>query len=169
MLMTLKNKILLSMDNLITKTKDKGGVPANISLEPQEAADFLKELQQNKIACKRHIEIKRADSSITDINFLLNHELTKTYLKSLLEQWHNNTISIYYKDIEIKVVKKKIVNIDVVEKRTPDVPVPAGPINSVVKEGEIMSCIICHSSLHSKWFFWTDGCLNETCENYYGK
>ena len=166
MLMTLKNKILLSMDNLIIETKEKGGVPAKILLEPQEAVEFLKELQQNKMMCKRHTVIKRADSNITDIKILLKPELTKPYLKSLLEQWHNNVFSIHYKDIEINVVKKKPVKIMVVEKKEPDVPTPAGRI---VKEGEILSCIKCHSSLHSKWFFWTDGCLNYICVNYYGK
>ncbi len=49
MLMTLKNKMMVGMDGLIDEAQNKGGVPCSILLEPQEAVEFIKELQQNKL------------------------------------------------------------------------------------------------------------------------
>lgn len=158
MLMTLKNKMMIGMDKLITEANVVNGVPAKILLEPQEAAEFIKEIKDNKILSNKFITLAHTGDDI-DVRFLLTGELTNEKVKTIINQWYTKTINICYKNVEIVVVKKQ----------APDVPEPVGPINDIVKEGEIRSCPICHCSMHYKWFFWIDGCLNFQCANYYGK
>ena len=114
MLMKIKNKMMLAMDKLIEEAKKDGGVPASILFEPQEAADFLKELHDLKIQTRKHVSVKHKDDSAIDIRFLLNATLTKERLEDLIKQWYKRDFVLFYKDIEIKVIKKQ----------KPDVPKP---------------------------------------------
>jgi len=158
MLMKIKNKVLLAMDMLIEEANSKGGIPSTILFEPQEAADFLKEIHELKVSCRKHVHIEHKDDNAIDIRFMLQAPLTKERLQDLIGQWYKRDFVIYYKDVELRVVKKK----------APDVPAPPSPPpNRIIKEGSIGTCEECGSSLHKKYIFWNDGCLQPECENYY--
>lgn len=158
MLMTIKNKMLLGMDRLIEETKKKGGVPANISLDVQEAADFLREIQHLKIEIRKYLSVKHANNTDTDFRFLLQSVVTKEGLGEIIKQWYNKEFVVTYKGVEIRVVKTK----------KPNVPKPLGPLNRILSEDSFGGhCEKCGSSLHSKWIFWDDGCIQPKCENYY--
>jgi len=102
MLMTLKNKMIMGMDRLIEETRMKGGIPNTINLEPQEAADFLREIRE--LEDKTEIRFQGKSAGI-DLRFILKQELTKERLVELITQWHHGDFDIYYKDIKLKVVK----------------------------------------------------------------
>jgi hypothetical protein len=163
MLMTIKNKMLLGMDRLIDEAQGKGGVPSTILVEPQEAADFLREVKNLIIQYGKHVSIKHKNDTAVDIRFLLQPELTKEVLADLIKQWYKKDFVIFYKGVEIVVIRKK----------APDVPVPNGSITTppftVHKEYAVGRCGKCGSSLHKKYLFWTDGCLQPECSNYYKK
>lgn len=163
MLMTIKNKMMLAMDSLIEEANKKGGVPAEISLEPREAVDFLKEISTLKILCNTHVSIKNANGSETNIHLLLKPELTSERLHTLVKQWYVKTFILSYKDIELKVIPKKLPD------RPPDVPIPSPAPGRIIKEGSIGMCDKCGSSLHRKYLFFIDGCIQPECDNYYAK
>lgn len=148
------------MDRLIEETKKKGGVPANISLDVQEAADFLREMQHLKLETRKHISVKHLNNTDTDFRFFLQSVVTKEGLGEIIKQWYNNEFVVTYKDVEIKVVAKK----------KPNIPEPKGPLTRILSEDSFGgNCEKCGSSLHAKWIFWNDGCLQPECENYYKK
>lgn len=155
MLMTLKNKILLSMDRLIMETKKKGGVPESIFLEPQEAIEFLREIKYADRSFRgNNITVKHTNNNDVDIRFLLQGELTDERLKTFVKNWHKKIFVIFFKGIELKVVEKKL---------------PKAPLQRIIKENAFGKCKVCGSSLHTKWIFWNDGCIQPKCEKYYKK
>ena len=156
--MKIKNKMMLAMDNLIKETKENDGMPASILFEPQEAADFLKEIRELKVQCKKHVSVKHKDDNAIDVRFLLNAPLTKERLEDLIKQWYVRDFVLFYKDIEIRVIKKE----------APDVPKPpTPPLSRIIREGSIGTCEKCGSSLHRKFFIWVDGCYQPECSFYY--
>ncbi len=124
MLMTIKNKMMLAMDSLIKEAENKGGVPAEILLEPREAVEFLKEINTLRILCNKHVSIKNANGSETNIHLLLKPELTSDRLHTLVKQWYTKSFILSYKDITLRVVQRKLP--DVPEPiKSPDVPLLA--------------------------------------------
>jgi len=107
MLMKIKNKMMLGMDKVIKRTTDSGGIPACILLDPQEAVDFLKEIRELKIQCKKHIRVEHKNNSDIDMRFVLHGQLTKEKFNTFIVQWYNREILLYYKGIKLQVVKKK--------------------------------------------------------------
>jgi len=164
MLMTIKNKMMLAMDSLITEAKKKGGVPAEISLEPSEAVNFLKECRELKILCNKNVSIKDRENNEREVCFYFKAELTTERLKHLIKEWHTKEIMLFYKDIKLRVVQKKLP--DVPEPIT-DVPELIAPLGRIIKEGSISICDECGSSLHRKYLFFVDGCIQPKCNNYY--
>lgn len=144
------------MDGLIGEAKNKGGIPSAILFEPQEAADFLKEIRDLQIQSQKHIRVEYNKTNAIDMRFILQAPLTKKRLQDLIEQWYKRDFIIYYKDVELRVIKKKAVAVPV-----------ASPPAKIIKEGSIGRCEQCGSSLHKKYIFWNDGCLQPECENYY--
>lgn len=159
MIMTLKNKITLAMDKLIVEAKNKNGIPANILLDPQEAVEFIKELQQNKELCQEHITFKHAETGDTNITFFLPAEITNENIKMFVQDWYKEKFSVNYKEIEVMVINKSV----------PSVVTSATDTNNVKKYYEPNCCEMCGSDVHRKWLFFADGCMQPKCENYYKK
>lgn len=157
MLMTIKNKMMLAMDSLITEAKKKGGVPAEISLEPSEAAAFLKECRELKILCNKNVSVKDSENNEREVRFYLQAELTTERLKHLIKEWYTKEFMLFYKDIKLRVVPKKL----------PEVPKPTAPPNRIIKQGSIGTCASCGSSLHRRYLFFVDGCIQPECDRYY--
>jgi len=156
MLLTLKNKTCLAMDVLIKEAKEKGGIPARFTLDPQEGVDFLKEVIEFNEGERKNIVITQQNKEEADARFLLKSPLIKETAQFLLDRWYSGKITISYKGVDIKIKKK------------PALPKPVFPPNQIIKEGDTRGkCVICGSSMHRKWFFWSDGCIQPQCKNYY--
>ena len=84
------------MDRLIDEAQGKGGVPSTISFEPQEAADFLREVKNLIIQYGKHVSIKHKNDTAVDIRFLLQPELTKEVLADLIKQWYKKDFVIFF-------------------------------------------------------------------------
>lgn len=194
MLLKLKNKTLLAMDKLIKESTDKGGKPDCFVFEPQEAADFFREIRLVKDIFKSHLEIKQvSNSDNVDVRFLLQAELSRDTLHLLINKWLKHDLLIFYKNIEIIIVRKKKLDVpkpqgqhdsgdghvlkeiplleSPVEKLealpTPPTPPPARIISEDVGAP---TCKTCGSSVHRKWgFLGINGCINPICNNYFNK
>lgn len=150
------------MDALIREAKEKGGEPANFKMNTQEASEFLIELTGLDVEARKNIVVKQKGENETDARFLLKSPLTKEMGNFLLNKWNKKEITILYKNVEVIILNKKPAVAPV-----PDLP-PPGPPNRIIKEGDTREkCVICGSSMKRKLFFWTDGCMQPQCKNYY--
>lgn len=46
---------------------------------------------------------------------------------------------------------------------------PVPPLGRLIKDGSLSFCNNCGSSLHPKFIFWNDGCIQPACTNYFNK
>lgn len=109
MLMKIKNKMTLAMDKMIEKAEADGGIPSHILLDPQEAANFLRELSTLKVEYRRFINLLRTNDntdSDTDMRFILYQKMSTENLKTIINQLYKNELSLSYKNIKIQVIKK---------------------------------------------------------------
>lgn len=188
MLLKLKNKTLLTMDKLLKDALDKNGVPENFVFEPKEAADFFRELRDNKLVYQKAVEIQQIGDGNIDIRLLLRSELTQDNMYMLINKWYRGELIVKYCDTEIHVYNKKVIKsadiptskgpmdeehvLQPVKTEIPILPAPAKtPISRIIiNEHTLGRCEECGSSVHRKWgLFSIDGCINPDCENYHKK
>lgn len=94
----LKNKVMISLVNVVDKALEVGGIPDHITLFPNEGFQLLTEIQEVD-GVIGHFTFRQTDSlelkEEPDIRFLLKQKDKETK-KKILRRWHSEMYSISY-------------------------------------------------------------------------
>lgn len=120
MKLKLKNKMTVSIQELVKLAERKDGVLDVLEINPAEALEILKEIAKlDAESASKHYTFYKSDVLMIAPNFK-NDEEMKVFIKS----WFLNEIKVYFNDsVPMKVV------------RIP--PEPKPPENETFKEGEV--------------------------------
>lgn len=114
-----------------------------------------------------HIRIFVRDKFLTKVDLFsapVSGDIIKLsdggHFKVLSREWE------YVKNGHGGCLKLNCIMVDI-QPQPIDLPVP--PLDRLLRDGSNGICISCGSSLHNKFIFWDDGCIQPKCSNYYKK
>ena len=104
MKLTVKNKFIAAMEDLITVADKKGGIPNEFHLTKLEYAGFLKDIQMTHDIAHPHVIVDVFDEgerfNLTN-NVMAKNPLPDQIVKYLVDKWVKNEYNIRYKNIPL--------------------------------------------------------------------
>ena len=127
MIIKFKNKFMMAIEKMIADGKTKGGIPESIYMEADEAYSFLIEATKLRKEYSKHINLYKNGDNVDSSLVLWNTRIGTEDLKEIVKKWYAREYTLFYKDIELRIVKQK--------KKEPDVPKPKMQPNRIISEG----------------------------------
>lgn len=112
MLMKLKNKMTLTLTQLVKKTEKEGGIPSLVEMSIQEGAQLVRELNRMRSdsSIKKRYTVRTQKDELQDARFALFRKegIDNTEVESFLRSWHEGSHTVEFDGIPlILVIPKK--------------------------------------------------------------